>query len=196
MKKKTIIQIGVVLVVLLAVAFIPSKKEVTTPLSPAWQIYKNIGNNFLLRYPSQASAQEGSPRGLYLEPDTDNATTLVSVVSPRVDTFSENGSHGYFEFQVRVMASPVAKFACARDADIDPTVTTGGDAGMGNRVSWTRYDFCHGGKLYWVYDIFASGSDGTPLTPKLEADVAAGKEQNKKIAESFRFVDFSNPELE
>jgi len=140
---------------------------------------------FSIQYPPSASVREGDPRGLYIEPDTTNATTVVSIVFPRVDTFSENGSHGYYEFQVRVDATK-AQYACM----VNPTWqnSTSSGAAAGNRVEYALSSICHGGRIYSVYNIFASGSDGTPLTPKLESDIAAGKILNEQVAKSFRFT--------
>ncbi len=193
MKKGTplVIGLGVLIVALVLVGiFWPATKTGTPPAPVVTELqrYTNTANGFLLEYPKGATVKEGDPEGIYLDADTNNATTVVSIVFPRVDTFSENGSHGYYQAQVRVTATMTAKFACAIDSDTTPTVTTGSDAGAGNRLNWTRYGYCHGGKLYGVYDLFMSGSDGTPLTPKLEADIATMKTQSAAVAKSFEFV--------
>lgn len=170
---------GVIIILLAIFVFLPGSKPVTA----GWQTYTGAG--FSIQYPNEASVREGDPKGLYIEPDTDNATTLVSIVFPRVDTFSENGSHGYYEFQVRVDATK-AMFACM----VNPVWqnSTSSDAAAGNRITYSKSSICHGGRIYSVYDIFASGSDGTPLTPKLEADIAAGKIRNQQVVQSFQFT--------
>jgi len=185
MKKGIAVIIGLG-VLIIALAFVLLLVPASKPGN--LQTYVNASGGFSLQYPAGATVREGDPQGFYIDPETGNATTIVSIVFPRVDTFSENSSHGYYQYQVRVMVTPLARYACTRGGDVTPTVTTGGDAAAGNRLNWTLYGYCHGGKLYSVYDMFASGSDGTPLTPKLEADIAAGKVINEQIAKSFKFA--------
>lgn len=193
MAKKTgiiiVVALGVVILALLLVLiFVPAKKAVA-PAPSDWSTYKNETYNFSIQYPAGPEVREGDPLGIYLEPETSNATTVVSFIFPLVDTFSENGSHGYYQYQVRVTATPLAQYACAIGADTKPAITSDVGAAAGNRVAYTRYGFCHGGRLYGVYDIFASGSDGTPLTPKLESDIAAGKIRNEEITKNFKFLE-------
>ncbi len=201
-----VIGLGVLIVALLVMLLtVPDKKGPVMP-SDETQIYANPAYGFSLRYPAGAIIREGDPRGLYLAEDIDAPTTTMSIQFPRVDTFNENGSHGYYEFQVRVYADPPENaypecnprlsFLSDEHADNtamlagEPTqIFRGGGAAAGNRVAYTRYGLCHQNRHYSVIDIFASGSDGTPLTAKLEAGIAAGKERNKKIVDSFQFVD-------
>jgi hypothetical protein len=67
-------------------------------------------------------------------------------------------------------------------------VFAGEGAAVGNRLKYTRYAFCNGNLLYSIYDVFASGSDGAPLTEKLQADIRVGEKANKAILSSFKLL--------
>ncbi len=202
MKKGIVLisSLGVIIIALLCVLLFVPAKNAGAPAPVIGETYLNNAFDFSLVYPKEATVYEGDPHGLYLEPETSNATTAVAIVFPRVDTFSENGSHGYYEFRVHVAIAPMNTCETKDSANtgehfvqfenlngITFAVFAGGGAAAGNRVLYTRYGICRGPILFSVYDILASGSDGTPLTPKLEADIAAGKIRNEQIVRSFQF---------
>ena len=171
--------------------------------APDWQTYANAANGFSIQYPAHLQVIAGSPPNNYLALDSDAPAPAVSIISPRVDTFSENNSHGSYQFIVEVVASdflpncnpelsimsmPLIASGTAMIDGQTARVFTSSDAAAGTHVSTTGYTICYKNHFYLIADIFVMSSDGTPLTPKLEADIAAGKERNKKIVESFTFM--------
>lgn len=202
MKRRILIS-GFIFLALVTSLFVFRKYTSTDPIiSNSFTYESPLG--FSIEYPKEATIVEGDPGGLYLEESIDAPLPAVSIKFPRVDTFSENQSHGYYEFQVRVhggMGKPewgcnAAAFTTTGETQAGTVmidgktahVFTGMSAGAGNRLEFTRYALCYNDINYSIYDIFASGSDGTPLTEKLEEDIARAKALNKKIIASFRII--------
>ncbi len=199
--------LGILIVALaLVLVLVPAKKPSDKPpASINLKTYTNAEYGFSVQYPEGGIAGNGTPEGIHLEEDIDTGSAAGYISFPPVDTFSENGSHGHYQYQVRVYAdtSDIVRQPCSVMMSILPMeqasgttvvagfpaqVWTGGDAAAGTHVSFTRYSLCAGNRYYSLIDLFASSSDGTPLTPKLKADIAAGAAINKQIVQSFKIV--------
>jgi hypothetical protein len=175
--------------------------ELPVPVPSDWKYFRSPDGGFEFRYPASAKVVAGAGEGMYLDETIDTPTAAFSVVFPRVDTFSENGSHGYYEQRLRIFFG-VPEFGCnpaasgfdkpagtATVAGMQAYVFERSDAGAGNRMEARRYAFCDTrGAWYSIEDIFASGSDGTPLTPKLEVDITRVRADAKSIINSFQLL--------
>lgn len=173
-------------------------------LTESWPVYQNLEPQFSFRYPPGSTVVPGSGDGLHLDEPIDFPPVLVSVITPRVDTFSENGSYGYYETRIRVLAAGDIEHGCdgfniqasGFDQQVGSTTIAGttafifkrGDGAAGNRVEVIRYALCKDGMGLIIEDVFATGSDGTPLTKKLVSDITLARANNERVVRSIRFV--------